>query len=254
VITATLGAVSGNTTLTLTGLKSLLTDPRAVYESDLDVATVSGNVSQWNDQQNTNHLAQSTAGLRPPYINNGTGPGGRPYLQGSTSGKYLWCARSSTLEPTAFTIFCVFRANSLPAAFRQLFQYTDQPGLWNRGYGAGVMAILGALDAWENAYTSKVRGTPSTAAWHVLEMVYGSGTLELLIDGTSIGTASISAPTYSGSDVLVVMAGTAGAGPVFGYYWNGDFAALGINGTAMSSGARSAARAYLGTKYGVTVV
>lgn len=254
VITATLGAISGNTTLTLTGITALLPDGRGVWESDLGIQTVSGNVSQLSDQKNSNHLTQSTAGLRPPYINNGTGPNGRPYLQGSTSGKYLYSAHSSTLEPTSFTVFCVARATNLPAAFRQLFQYTDPAGTWSKGYGMGDMGVSGALDAWVKAYTSKVRATPSTSAWHVFEMVYGGGVLELLIDGISIGTQSITAPTYSGSDILVVMAGTAGAGPVFGYYWDGDFALLAIDGTAMSSGARSTARAYCGTKYGITVV
>ena len=49
--------------------------------ADRGITTVSGKVSVWADiSVNANSLDQGTAALRPTYVNDGTGQGGRPYL------------------------------------------------------------------------------------------------------------------------------------------------------------------------------
>lgn len=235
-------------------LSSLLTDGRAAYESDKGIATVSGAVSQWNDQKNTNHLTQGTAGSRFVYVNDGSGPNGKPYLQGNTSGRFLTASGNSSLQPANLTTFCVARANTLTAAFRVLFQYTSSSA-WTDGYGMNDPSVLNSFDAWVKAYnTGNVRATPSTAAWHVFESVYDGTNQTLYVDGTSIGSVTVASITYI-SGTLVVGAGISGAGPTFSYYWDGDVAALAIDGTTggMTAGSRSKVRKYLGAKYGITV-
>jgi hypothetical protein len=82
-------------------------------QSDLGITTISGGVSQWDDQVGTNHYTQATAGTRPTV---GVGPNSFPEIIFDGVDDFLNCALDLPAPGTTPTfVWAVYRIISAPA-------------------------------------------------------------------------------------------------------------------------------------------
>ena len=223
----------------LTGLQSWLkTSVLALSDSTL-IATFTDNSGQ------SHEVSQSTDSKKFTYKANILN--GQPIAR-MDGGDIETSSWSPTLGTGDFYIIVAAKVNSATGAKQMLFGDLQNSGGFN-GIYLGAEETTGK---WKAAVrsggseTSIVQGSATTGVWKLIEMSRASGTLELVINGSSVGTATASG-TCTGEGFTVGEARTGDGGE----YFTGDMAELCFYSIVPNSTEKDNLRTYYNSLYAI---
>ena len=212
------------------------------------ITTVSGAVSQWNDQSGSGdpnkNLLQGTAGSRPTFVAANTSFNSQPMLGfASVSDQYLRSGTWATALALPETIFIV--GNFSGAAVNQYFSdgLTVNSRTTSNDVGANTDAIYNG--------TLLSHAITSGAAPQVFVGYFDSSTSSKLYSSavTPIATGNAGTTAASRTGITVGVAG----GPTAGTYLNGNLGEIFIISGAPTPTQLYAALQYCGSKYAIPI-
>lgn len=195
-------------------------------------------ISQWDDSSGGGfHAVQATSNLQPTY-QTATGPNSKPYVRfnPTTTPDYLESSPGSKSQPNTF--FLVYRISTT----------VNFPCLLASNNGTDRNQVY-MQNQDLSFYAGAVQESGTVLAdntWAVVEAVFNGASSVLYLNGTSIKAADVGAGAEATLRLGADSSALSGDG-------NQDMAEVLFYNAAVSAGNRSNIRAYLGTKYGITV-
>lgn len=252
-ITATLGAISGNTTLTTT-----LPDAAHLWVwAYAGTATVDGsnNVSAMNDQSGSGvaarNFVQATDSLRPAYTATDANFNNKPSVRGGSSDMRL-AQGTNTALPQPFTIYIVYRLDVTNAA---RFMYDSTSGKRDALYSSGT-GVFRLFTSSEGDASDDDAGVSPNTSTHVActiwngNIVAGSSSTgtRLFVDNSQTAVSFPNSTITDQNPTLFILGNSVNANSAGCAY-----AEVIIYSAAHDAATRQAVmKTYLGPKYGVT--
>lgn len=216
---------------------------RVQSDTGTSTTTPGAGVSQWDDQAvGARHYAQATGASQPLY--RASGPNGQPYLEFDGTDDLMTTSAFGSGISQPLTDFFVIRQNSWTLADRVSDSGTDELVLRQQSSSPEVAIYAGgAFDCTNSGLT--------VGQWGVLEIIWNGASSQIQVNG---GTATTGNPGSGGLTAARTrsIGGHNGAPPPITAA-HIDVAAHLSYSEATSNGNRSTVRAYLGSKYGITV-
>lgn len=200
-------------------------------------------VARWNDAgPGGRHATQSTSSKRPLYKTGG--PNGKPFVRADGTDDHL--AGTASSWTGGHTYFIVYKAHTATASSDYLFCN-------NSGDGGGIIAGFegsGMVEYFASPRTNM--GTSDSTTWAIYEFVDpatgAASAAQGLKNGTSTETAT-SATGLTHDRLTLFIQHNLSANPA-----QADIAELIVYSEGKNSTDRGLVRAYLGAKYGITVI
>ena len=215
------------------------------------ITTVSGAVSQWNDKSgNGRNASQATAAARPALTTSALNNRNVLTFSPATTADFLQCSTSPISGTGSFTLLTVAKTASTS------FSYLCGQGGSNAGDpGLGIATTSGGYYGFIQDSTRQILTTIGSSSadgnYKIRSDLFNrSSNWELYINGSSVGSESISARsgTLTGSTPFYVgVYSNASSG-----FWDGQVCEIIIIPTATSAGIRQKLEGYLAHKWGLT--
>lgn len=235
------GGVSAFSPANITGLVLWL-------KADALALTDGSAVATWTDSSGAGNTAsQGTGPNQPIYKTNIAN--GMPVVRFDGSNDNLTIVDNGTLDLTGDqSIFVVVKYAGTIGALIAHYETGSPFNGW--GFDIGVNGI-NKLGYWSSTKGSRLidAGTISTTAFHVALVTRTSGTAQFYTDGTAGSNTTGTGNVAQNVTAIIGILPGGSASPL-----NGDIAEIIIYNVALSTANRNAVTAYLGTKYGITVV
>jgi len=245
-------AMAAFSPLDIPSLKLWLDGTRGTYvDAGTTLATDGQTIQQWNDQSGQgNHATQAGAGARPTYRLTG-GSNSKPALE------FITANSNSLVLPdfmTGFTngeMHIVIKLRTDPPAS------TATAGIWTLGGDAASADFFPWTDGviydgfMTDTRKTTVDPTPALTSWHLYNnisagAVPGPAEWTSNLDGTQIFTTATNVVATTASPRL-------GGTFVSGFYLDGYISEVFIFNAKLSAGQRTSLKAYIATKYALTI-
>jgi hypothetical protein len=224
---------------------SQLSNLAAWWRSDLSITTISGNVSEWDDQKSAIAATQSIAGDRPSYTSSG-GLKNLPFLTfAAANPSALGIASNILSSGTDRSVYVVGKCTS--AAGGTLFQFkTGNPQAAMLYFNAASTNFIFS----DGASNSTIAGTslPATNVGQIYHWDYHVGSkvvLELSGVAQTVTGANEVSDTGATGTTIGFRQGT-------GQGWTGDIYEVIITNGILSASDNAKVTAYLKARYGIT--
>lgn len=215
--------------------------------TDLKTITLNGaTVSQWNDKSGQgNHVLQGTSTNQPAYT--ATFPGHLTFTRSSSHFLAATAQNGLATGSSPSTLYCVATATSYSSIYNGVcFGYGSNAT--NQLRGLFSIATTGYVSVWEYGSGDLTTTSPWPATINVVAGVYTSSSIAAYLNGTKIGSESITSNTGTTFPIFV------GAQPPSGSasnFWNGNIYEIIIMNGIFNSVLDAKITGYLAWKYGV---
>ena len=207
--------------------------------SDGSTVTLNGSaVSAWGDKSgNSRNVLQATSNNQPSYSNS---QNGKQVITFDGVNDRLSASAAFSLGTSGYTFMAV-------AFHTSGFQVLAEGGSLNPYFSSDPNGGVRGFRHWDGfSEVDTGAGAYTSGTWFVLEYVISSASRIIAVNGS----VRVSGAGTSRSASLQ----TIGSTTTGGFLWDGRVAEVLVYSSALASTQRSAARKYLGSKWGVAVV